>query len=152
MVSQSLVAVVCLISLTMCWRSVPQRPIKHRLPKGSSLLVAGFRQNYRTAKMIWKHYDGLKWWYISTIFGEASASAVGTTAVVFLTGNLQLTAQQIGIFFEVSLIGVIFGTKVRFLFLLSMGPDVIFTILTVCFDESFIDFHGASRSEHWLQD
>jgi hypothetical protein len=118
MLSQAVVATVCTIALTIAWRLIPNRPVKHRLRKGRSIFLAGFRQNWRTCKKIWKHYDkGLRWWMISTIFGEASASAVGTTAVVFLTGNLQLTAFQIGIFFEVALVGVIFGTKVRFLWL-----------------------------------
>lgn len=113
MFSQGVTMAVSLVFLTLCWRNMPQCPPKHRLPKGRSLLLAGFRQNYNTFKKINKHYTkGLKWFILSTIFGEASASAVGTTAVVFLTGNLELTAFQIGIFFEVSLVGVVFGTKI----------------------------------------
>ena len=67
------------------------------------------------AKKIWTNYKmGLRWFLLSTIFAEAAASAVGSTAVIFLSLHIQLTAFQIGIFFEVSLIGVIIGTKVRF--------------------------------------
>lgn len=103
----------CIVFLTWCWTLMPTRPRKHRLPEGHSLLVAGFRQNYNTCILIWKHYKtGLRWFLISTVFGDASASAVGTTAVVFLNGNLKLTAFQIGFFFECSLVGVVFGTKI----------------------------------------
>lgn len=64
------------------------------------------------AKKIWKNYkSGLRWFLISTVFGEAGASAVGSTAVIFLSLHIGLTAGQIGIFFEVSLLGVILGTK-----------------------------------------
>lgn len=114
MVSQGVVMAFCFVFLTMCWTMMPKRPSRHILPKGHSLLFAGFKQNFRTFKKIITHYKtGLRWFLISTIFGEAAASAVGTTAVVFLQLNLGLTAQQIGIFFEVSLLGVVAGTKVR---------------------------------------
>jgi MFS-type transporter involved in bile tolerance (Atg22 family) len=67
------------------------------------------------AMKIWRNYKvGLRWFLLSSIFAEAAASAVGSTAVIFLNLNLQLNALQIGIFFEVSLIGVVAGTKVRF--------------------------------------
>jgi len=113
MLSQGLVSVVCAIALIICWRLLPNRPPKHRLRKGRSIMLAGFRQNWRTCKKIWKHYDkGLRWWMLSTVFGEAAASAVGTTAVIFLTGNLKLSPFQIGIFFEIALVGVVFGTKI----------------------------------------
>ena len=114
MVSQGVTLLFCLVFFPAGWRLLPKRPRKHKLPKGHSLTLAGFRQNYRTFKTIWKNYkQGLRWFLISTVFGEASASAIGSTAVVFLNGNLGLTALQIGIFFELSLFGVIIGTKVR---------------------------------------
>ena len=56
---------------------------------------------------------GLRWFLISTIFGQAAASAVASTAVVFLNGNLGLSAVQIGVFFEITLLTVLIGTKVR---------------------------------------
>jgi len=112
MVCQGLTMLFCIVYLTWCWYLMPTRPRRHILPKGQSLIYAGFRQNYSTFKKIWKNYKtGLRWFLISTIFGESSASAVGTTAVIFLNGNIKLSALQIGIFFEVSLLGVVFGTK-----------------------------------------
>ena len=113
MVCQGVTVAFCIVYLTAGWRLLPKRPRKHRLPKGDSLMLAGFSQNYRTFKKIWRDYKvGLRWFLISTIFGEAAASAVGSTAVVFLNGNIGLSALQIGIFFEVSLVGVMIGTKV----------------------------------------
>ncbi len=64
------------------------------------------------AKKIWRTYKtGLRWFLISTVFGEAGAGAVGSTAVIFLSLHIGLNAGQIGVFFEVSLLGVILGTK-----------------------------------------
>eukprot|EP00536_Pseudo-nitzschia_multiseries_P012624 jgi/Psemu1/244750/estExt_Genewise1.C_4920042 len=112
MVSQGIVMTVSVVFITMCWSRMPQRSRKHVLPKGHSLTLAGFKQNFRTFKKIMTHYKrSLRWFLLSTIFGEAAASAVGSTAVVFLNGNIGLSALKIGIFFEVSLIGVVVGTK-----------------------------------------
>ena len=113
MVSQALTLLFCVVYLTAGWHLLPKRPRKHKLPEGHSLTLAGFRQNCETFKKIWRNYKvGLRWFLISTIFGEAAASAVGSTAVVFLNGNIGLSALQIGIFFEISLFGVMIGTKV----------------------------------------
>lgn len=115
MVSQAITALMSGVFLTACWRLLPARKAKHKLPKGTSLAIAGFKQNWYMAKKIWQKYQsGLRWFLLSTIFAEAAASAIGSTAVIFLTLHLKLNAFKIGIFFEVSLIGVIAGTKVRF--------------------------------------
>jgi len=112
MVSQGLTTVFCAFYLTWCWKLLPERPRAHVLPEGRYFVFAGFRQNYRTSKNIWKHYkSGLRWFLLSTIWAEASASAIASTSVIFLYFVLQLNARQIGLFFEVSLIGVIIGTK-----------------------------------------
>lgn len=113
MLSQAGTAVFCGVFLFWAWRLIPNRPRRHRLPRGQSLVFAGFSQNWNTYKSIWKNYKkGLRWFLISTVFGEAAASAVSTTAVIFLNGNLGLSPIQIGLFFEVSLVTVIIGTKV----------------------------------------
>ena len=112
MVSQGLTAVFCAVYLTWCWKLLPERPRAHVLPEGQYLVFAGFRQNYRTFKNIWKHYkSGLRWFLLSTIWAEASASAIGSTSVIFLAFVIGLNAFQIGLFFEVSLVGVVIGTK-----------------------------------------
>lgn len=111
-VSQGVVCLFCVVFLTLGWR-LPTRPRKHHLPKGSSLLSAGFKQNIVTAKKIWRNYTGFKWFLVSTLFGEAAASSISTMAVIFLNGNLGLNSLEIGIFVEITLVGVVFGTKVR---------------------------------------
>lgn len=114
MVSQVFAMVFSAVFLGWCWKLLPSPDRKHTLPKGHSLFIAGFKQNCYMAKKIWNNYKtGLRWFLLSRVFSEAAASAVATTAVVFLSLNLKLNAFQIGMFFEVSLFGVIFGTKVR---------------------------------------
>ncbi len=114
MISQAITALMCAVFLTLCWRLLPARKAKLKLPKGTSLAIAGFKQNWYLGKKIWQNYKGgLRWFLLSTIFAEAAASAIGSTAVIFLSLHLRLSASKIGIFFEVSLIGVIAGTKVR---------------------------------------
>merc|ERR1719491_1202634 len=90
---------------------MPDRPPKHVLKKGRSLAVAGFQQNWSTFKKIWKNYRNLAWFLFSVVSGESAALAVGNTAVIFLSLSVGLSAFQIAVFFEVSLIGVVLGTK-----------------------------------------
>lgn len=112
--SQGITTLFCLVFLPLCWRLMSSPPRKHVLPKGESLALAGFKQNWHMMQKIWRNYkSGLRWFLISTVFGEAAASAVSSTAVIFLSLHIGLNATEIGIFFEVALIGVIFGTKVR---------------------------------------
>lgn len=115
MVSQGITTLFTGVFMALCWKNLPGKEPKHTLPKGNSLILAGFKQNLYMTKKIWSNYKaGLRWYLLSTIFAEAAASAVGSTAVIFLSLHLKLTAFQIGIFFEASLVGVIIGTKVRF--------------------------------------
>ena len=118
MLSQTGTTIFCMIFLTWGWKLIPNRPRKHKLPKGQSILLAGFKQNWRTCKSIWKNYKtGLRWFLVATAFAEAAAAGVTTTAVIFLNGNLQLSPLQIGIFFQVSLMTVIVGTKVSYIYI-----------------------------------
>ena len=118
MVSQTGTVIFCVIFLTWGWTLIPNRPHRHKLPKGQSILLAGFKQNWKTCKSIWKNYKtGLRWFLISTVFGEAAASGISTTAVIFLNGSLGLSPLQIGIFFQVSLMTVIVGTKVSYIYI-----------------------------------
>jgi len=108
---QGLTLFICLVCLLPAWYIMPDRPPKHVLKKGRSLAVAGFQQNWSTFKMIWKNYKNLTWFLFSVAIGESAALAVGNTAVIFLALSVKLSAFQIAVFFEVSLIGVILGTK-----------------------------------------
>jgi len=113
MLSQGGTFLICAVFLSWGWWLIPNRPARHKLPKGQSLVFAGFSQNWKTCKNIWKNYKtGLRWFLVSTVFGEAAASAISSTAVIFLNGNLGLSPVQIGIFFEVTLVTVILGTKI----------------------------------------
>lgn len=109
--SQGVTLFFCVIALAPGWYIMPKREPKHVLKKGRSLTIAGFQQVYNTVIKIWKHYRSLSWFLISVSFGESAALAVGNTAVIFLFLGIGLNALQIGIFFEVSLLGVILGTK-----------------------------------------
>ena len=114
MFCQGMTFLFCVIFFSWAWFLLGKRPRRHVVPKGKSILFAGFAQNWKTFKNIWRNYKmGLRWFLISTIFGQAAASAVASTAVVFLNGNLGLSAVQIGVFFEITLLTVLIGTKVR---------------------------------------
>mmetsp|Transcript_24425 Transcript_24425/g.45517 ORF Transcript_24425/g.45517 Transcript_24425/m.45517 type:complete len:531 (+) Transcript_24425:237-1829(+) len=112
MASQAASVVWCIVFFTVGWRYMPQRPAKHVLEKKQSILTAGFRQNFMTAKAIWTKFRvGLKWYLLALIFAEASAAAITSVSVVYLNDTIGLTTTQIGIFFLIALVATIPGAK-----------------------------------------
>jgi MFS-type transporter involved in bile tolerance (Atg22 family) len=105
------------------WRLVPARPAKHQL-NGKSIWTAGFIQNWKTAKAIWTQYKvGLKWYLLALIFAEASAAAITTISVIYLTDTIGLTTTEIGIFFQIALIGTIPGAKIGSIITSKTNPN-----------------------------
>jgi MFS-type transporter involved in bile tolerance (Atg22 family) len=124
MLCQGLTLFLCLVCLLPAWYIMPDRPPRHTLKKGRSLALAGFQQNWYTFKKIWKNYRNLAWFLFSVFFGESAALAVGNTAVIFLSLSVGLSALQIAVFFEVSLIGVVLGTKAGAFITRKTNPNI----------------------------
>ena len=54
------------------WKRMSTAPANHVLPEGHSLLTEGFKQNWKTAKSINRHYKhGLRWFLLAVVFAEA---------------------------------------------------------------------------------
>lgn len=91
---------------------MPHRESKHVLGDGQSILSAGFKQNFKTAVSIHRHYrKGLKWYFLALIFAEASAAAITSVSVVYLNDTVGLDTSQIGVFFLIALVTAIPGAK-----------------------------------------
>jgi MFS-type transporter involved in bile tolerance (Atg22 family) len=111
-VSQGINTVWIVIGFYFGWKYMPTVGMNHALPEGRSLLTQGFVQNWQTAKLINTHYArGLRWFLLGTMFAEAAVNSFTVLAVVFLDGHLGMSGSQIGIFFFLTLLGSLPGSK-----------------------------------------
>mmetsp|Transcript_15205 Transcript_15205/g.18515 ORF Transcript_15205/g.18515 Transcript_15205/m.18515 type:complete len:481 (-) Transcript_15205:209-1651(-) len=112
-ISQAICVILALLLWTMSWKSLPSIGKNHEIPEGSNLVTVGFYQNYKTMKMIKKHYSrGLLWFYLAVAFAEAGANSFTTVSVTYLASELNMNGAQIGMVFLGSLISTLPGTAV----------------------------------------
>uniref|UniRef100_A0A7S4EPN7 Major facilitator superfamily (MFS) profile domain-containing protein n=1 Tax=Pseudo-nitzschia australis TaxID=44445 RepID=A0A7S4EPN7_9STRA len=108
------------------------RPAARELPEGRSLITEGFRQNWNTAKSIQKHYKrGLRWYFLAVTFAEASASAITSVSVVYLTDTLKLNTTDTIIFFAVTLFGALPGSQVAWWVTSKTNPNTSYKLSMV---------------------
>jgi MFS-type transporter involved in bile tolerance (Atg22 family) len=111
-VSQGINSVWVAVGFSLGWNYLPSVGINHTLPEGRSLLTQGFVQNWKTAKRINKHYArGLRWFLFAIVFAEAATNAFTVVSVVYLDGHIGMSGSEIGIFFFVTLLGTLPGSK-----------------------------------------
>jgi len=109
-VSQTLNSILIAIAFIFAYRLFPHAPPRHELGKGESLLFQGFKQNWKTVLCINREYkNSLRWFLLGITFGDPAIQSYPAIAVIFLGGQLQMDATQIGIFFLIVLVGVVFG-------------------------------------------
>jgi len=110
-ISQGLNTVTSIILFGIGWSRLTQRPAVRELPEGHSLLLQGFRQIWNTAKSVQRQYKhGLRWFLLAVVFAEASATAITTVSIVYLSSVIHLSGSQIGIFFIITLLATTVGT------------------------------------------
>jgi len=110
-ISQGLNTVTSIVLFGIGWFRLTQRPALRELPQGHSLLLEGFRQIWNTAKSVQRQYKhGLRWFLLAVVFAEASATAITTVSIVYLSSSIQLSGTQIGIFFIITLVATSVGT------------------------------------------
>ncbi|CAB9501522.1 expressed unknown protein [Seminavis robusta] len=78
----------------------PQQEKKHK-----NLFLIGFIQNWNTFWYINREYKhSIRWFLLGCVFGDAAANAFLTVAVVVLTDEWGLSANEVGIFLLVGLL------------------------------------------------
>lgn len=92
------------------WYFLSRSGSKLKVPEGSSLLGAGFKQVFTTSKGIFKFYPkSVGLFFVATIFIDAGVAAFTTVAVTFVTEVLNFNSTQIVIIFLIVLIFTIPG-------------------------------------------
>ena len=72
-ISQGVNTVTSMITFAVGWfKYLTPRPAVRAVPEGHWLLLEGFKQNWRTAKSVQKHYKhGLRYFLLAVVFAEA---------------------------------------------------------------------------------
>ena len=154
-VGQGISAATLLVTIPYAWiYKNPERNKNKELPEGHSLWFEGFRQNWKTAKLIYKHYSkGLKWFLLANTVADAGVTAFFPIIVTFLIQQLQWGNSEIGLWTIVVLVtaipGCFIGAKVTALtnprtsWIISMIYMIIMIVaaaLTLTEDRAFLGY------------
>lgn len=124
-ISQSLNVLINSFVFAVGWfKYMTTRKAVHELPQGRNLLTEGFRQNWATAKKINRNFrKGLRWFFFALVFAEAASQAIGTTSIIYLSDTLKLDTVEVGIFFLVTLLTTVLGTRIAVWVTLKSNPN-----------------------------
>lgn len=139
------------------------------MPDHHSLWTEGFKQVWRTARSINKHYPhGLRWFLLATVFAEAGtkttvcsvivkllsakfsqslalfntgANAFTSIAVIYLGDQLQMSSTEIGIVFLITLVATVPGALFGAAVTKRTNPNTSWKIDLLLF--SIVTFTGA---------
>ncbi|KAL3779005.1 hypothetical protein ACHAW5_009996 [Stephanodiscus triporus] len=111
-----------------------KRPKLRDVPPGSNLMTTGFKQLFRTSRVVFREYKALKWFMIALLFSpEAGSGVVLAIAVTFLTFFVQMTVQEIAIVSLVMLLCNIPGAFMSRKMCKVVNPLNSFRMAEVCF-------------------
>lgn len=123
-ISQGVNTFTTIVLFGLGWKYMTPRQRANNLPEGRSLLTEGFRQNWATLRKIQKNFrKGLLWYFYSLVFAEAAAAAITTTSIIYLNDALKLDSTQVGIFFLVTLLATIPGSRLAVWVTLKYNPN-----------------------------
>jgi len=112
-VSQSILAVLMLVSYARMWRLLPDVAQLQQLPPGGSIITIGFIQNWNTLRAICKHYGKtLLCFFGAVAFGYSSAIAFTSVAISFMDYQMEMNAREIITIIFVVLIATLPGARV----------------------------------------
>jgi MFS-type transporter involved in bile tolerance (Atg22 family) len=87
-------------------------PARQKVPQGQSLLIHGFVKVGVTVKTLNRDFrKGLRWYFLGLIFAEAAVNAFTVVSVVYLDEHIGLTGTEIGIFFLLTLLASLPGSR-----------------------------------------
>jgi len=132
-ISQGINTVTSIFFFSIGWFVyMKPRPAARDLPEGSNLLTGGFHQLWNTSKNIHHHFKkGLRWYFLALGFAEASIQAITTLSVIYLSETVKLDTMGVGIFFVITLLGTIPGTRIALRVSNKLNPNTSLKIALV---------------------
>jgi MFS-type transporter involved in bile tolerance (Atg22 family) len=131
--SQGINTIWSSIGFWVGWKLFPHVPPNHVLPEGRSLISIGFVQVYQTAKNINREYShGLRWFLLAVVFAESAANAYVVLAVIYLNKQIGLSSTEIGIFFVITLLGTLPGSRLSAWITNRLDPNRSWQLSMLC--------------------
>jgi len=134
-ISQSMSILYVTPLFILGWRRFPKMPPSRELPEGNSILLEGFRQNWRTIQSITaekKKRKSLGTFFLTIIFAEAATNAFTIVANTFLYKGLNMNSQQVGIFFFIVLVFSLPGTQIGSYVTRKTNPNASWRLSMLC--------------------
>ena len=111
------------LAFFIAWKTLKPAPAAHELPEGKTVFSQSFPQVWQTVKRINANYgQSLRWYLLAVVFAEAAVNAFTVVSVVFLADQLKLSGTQIGIFFMITLVGTLPGSRIGAMITLRLVP------------------------------
>jgi MFS-type transporter involved in bile tolerance (Atg22 family) len=130
---QSACSFVVLICYTRAWTKLPAARGRRKLPEGRSLLLEGFRQNYRTFVEINRNPNKtLKWFFLTVIIAESGGTSLLPTVVSYLSRVYGYGSLDVGLTFLLAVIFAIPGAIVSAYLAKKTSPKTSLRIDFVC--------------------
>jgi UMF1 family MFS transporter len=130
---QSLSSFVLLICYTQAWRKLPPMEGRRKLPEGKSLLLEGFRQNFRTMQRMHRNPNKtLKWFFITVIISESGGTSLLPVALSYLIRVLRYDSLDVGFTFLLAVIFAVPGAILNSSLSRRWSPKASLRINFVC--------------------
>jgi MFS-type transporter involved in bile tolerance (Atg22 family) len=108
----------------LAWKTLKPAPTAHKLPEGKSVFSQSFPQVWQTVKKINAKYgQSLRWYFLAVVFAEAAVTAVALVSVVFLADQLRMSGTEIGVFFLITLVGSLPGSRIGAMITSRVNPS-----------------------------
>lgn len=134
----------------IAWIFYTPKQARRPLENGTSLAAAGFKQNWRTAKGIFREYPrtvGL--YFLGSVFANSGVEAFVTVSITFLNEHLEFDATEVGILYCVVLLAVLPGAYFAFWLAEKLNPLTAIQVQLIAFIGvnfgSFLWLTGPSR-------
>lgn len=129
-VSQGLNTLSSVIIFSVGWyKYLTARPAVRKLPEGHNIITEGYRNNWKTAKNMWKNFrKGLLQFFLAVCFAAAAAQTIASVSVIYLNDVLKINGIYQGIFFLVTLLSTLVGNLVGYYVTMKTNPKTSYKL------------------------
>lgn len=129
-ISQGLNTLTCLFFFGVGWfKYLSRRNAVRKLPEGHSMILEGFRSNFKTIKSIQKDFKkGIRWFFLALAFSQASAQAITSLSAIYLADTLKMNTLNTSLFYLDVLVISLAGCQISAKVSRKYNPNVSYTL------------------------
>jgi len=129
-ISQGINTTICLVFFSIGWfKYLGTRKAVRTLPEGHSMLLQGFKNNFKTMINVHKNFKkGLRWFFLALAFGQAAAQAITTLSSIYLADALLMGPLMVSLFFLDVLVCSLAGCPIGAIVARKTNPNISYTL------------------------